>query len=79
MTNIFRPMQMYTVLTQGIPTANLSSFQKSAYYAGFRIFYTLPSDLKSLMNEMAWLKLVLTPYLSTYSFYSVDEYLLSKK
>jgi IS1 family transposase len=30
------------------PTANLSCFQKSAYYAGIKIFNSLPSNLRSL-------------------------------
>jgi hypothetical protein len=30
------------------PTANLSCFQKSAYYAGIKIFNTLPSNLEVL-------------------------------
>jgi hypothetical protein len=38
-------MQMYTVLTQAL-TANLSYFQEITYYAGIKIFYNLPSDLK---------------------------------
>jgi hypothetical protein len=32
------------------PTANFSCFQKSAYHAGIKIFNSLPSYLKSLMN-----------------------------
>jgi hypothetical protein len=38
------------------PTANLSCFQKSTYYAGIKIFNNLPSDLESLMNEKYDLK-----------------------
>jgi hypothetical protein len=33
------------------PTANLSCFQKSAYYDGIKIFNSLPSDLRSLVNR----------------------------
>ena len=61
------------------PTANLSCFQKSAYYAGINIFNNLPSDLKGLMNEKARFKIALKRYLNTHSFYSVDEYLVSRK
>jgi hypothetical protein len=35
------------------PVANISCFQKSAYYARINIFNNLPSGLKSLMNEKA--------------------------
>jgi hypothetical protein len=38
------------------PIANLSCFQKSAYYAGIKIFNNLPSDLKSLMMQKHDLK-----------------------
>jgi hypothetical protein len=51
----------------------------SIYYGGIKIFNNLPSDLKSLMNEKARLKTALKRHLNTHSFYSVDEYLLSKK
>jgi hypothetical protein len=33
------------------PAANLLCFQKSAYYAGNKIFNNLSSDLKSLLRE----------------------------
>jgi hypothetical protein len=35
------------------PTASLSCFQNSAYCAGVKIFNSLPSDLRSLMNKKA--------------------------
>jgi hypothetical protein len=60
------------------PTANLSCFQKNAYYAGIKIFNNLPSDLKSLMNDKAQFKIALKRYLNTHSLYSDDEFLLSK-
>jgi hypothetical protein len=58
--------------------ANLSCFQKSAYYAGINIFNNLPSGLKSLMNAKAQFKVAPKLYFHTHSFYSVDEFLLSK-
>jgi IS1 family transposase len=61
------------------PVANLSCFQKSTYYSGIKIFNNLPSSLKSLMNEKVEFKVALKQYLNTYSFYSVDEFLLSKR
>jgi hypothetical protein len=61
------------------PIVNLSCFQKGAYYAGIMIFNGLPFDLKGLMNEKAQFKIALKQYLSTHSFYSVDEYLLCRK
>jgi hypothetical protein len=61
------------------PAANLSCFQKSTYYARIKFFNNLPSDLKSFMKEKARFKTALKRYLNTCSFYSLDEYLLSKK
>jgi hypothetical protein len=58
------------------PIANLSCFQKSAYYVGIKIFYSLPSSLTSLVNKMAQFEVALKRYLITYSFYSVDEFLM---
>jgi hypothetical protein len=60
--NIFRPLQTYTVLTTRHkhylhkPNANLSCSQKSAHYAGSKIFNNLPSDFKSLMMRKHNLK-----------------------
>jgi hypothetical protein len=33
------------------PIANLSRFQKSAFYTGIKIFNSLPSSLTSLVNK----------------------------
>jgi hypothetical protein len=60
------------------PAANLTCFQKNTYYSGIKIFNKLPSNLKSLMNEKAEFTVALERYLSTHSFYSVDEFLSSK-
>jgi hypothetical protein len=49
----------------------------SLYYARIKIFNSLPSDLKILMNEKAQFKIALKRYSNTHSFYSVV-YLLSK-
>jgi hypothetical protein len=61
------------------PTANLSCFQKGAYYDRIQIFNNLLSDLKSLKSERARFKMALKQYLNLDSVYSVDEYLLFKK
>jgi hypothetical protein len=54
------------------PTANLSCFQKSAYYAGIKIFNSLTSNFRSLTNKKAKFKVTSKGYLNTYSFYSVE-------
>jgi hypothetical protein len=61
------------------PFTNFSCFQKSIYYAGITIFNNIPSDLKCLLNEEVRFKVALKQYLNTHSFYSFDEYLLSRK
>jgi hypothetical protein len=60
------------------PIVNLSYFQKSAYNAGIKIFNSLLSNLRSLMNKMAQFKVALKRYLNTHSFYSVEECLMFK-
>jgi hypothetical protein len=34
------------------PSANLTSYQKGAYYAGIKKFNTLPNSIKSLNNDI---------------------------
>jgi len=41
------------------PNANLSSFQKSAFYADIKTFNSLPRSLTSLRNEKAQFKVTL--------------------
>jgi hypothetical protein len=55
------------------PIANLSCFQESAYYAGIKIFNSLPS---SLVNKNVKFKVGLKRYLITHCFYSVDVFLI---
>jgi hypothetical protein len=58
------------------PIANLSCFQKSAYYAGIKIFNSIPPSLTSLVNKKAQFEVALKRYLITHSFYPVDEFLM---
>jgi hypothetical protein len=46
----------------------LSYFQQSAYFAGIKIFNSLPSSLTSLINKKARIKIVLKRYLITHCF-----------
>jgi hypothetical protein len=54
-------------------TANLSCFQKNAFYFGIRIFNNLPRSITNLKNEKAKFKVALKKYLNAHCFYSVDE------
>jgi len=58
------------------PNAKLPCFQKSAFYAGNKIFNHLPCSLTILKNKKAKFKAVLRKHLNTHSFYSVDELLM---
>jgi hypothetical protein len=56
------------------PTANLSCFQKGAYYAGIKTFDNLPSSLKILMNEKAQFKAALKSYIHNHSTLLMNSY-----
>jgi IS1 family transposase len=53
------------------PVANLSCFQKSAFYSCIRMFNSLPRSLANLKNEKAQFKVALRRYLNVHSFYSI--------
>jgi len=52
--------------------ANLSCCQKSTFYAGIKIFNSLPSSLTIFKNDTAKFKVALRKYLNIYFCYSVD-------
>jgi IS1 family transposase len=54
-------------------TANLSCFQKNAFYSGIRIFNSLPRSITNLKDEKTKFKVTLKKYRNAHSFYSVDE------
>jgi hypothetical protein len=60
------------------PIANLSCLKKNAYYAAIKIFNSLPSNLRSLMNKKAQFKVALKRYLNTHFLYSVEEFITFK-
>jgi hypothetical protein len=60
------------------PSANLSCFQKSTFYAVIKIFNSLPPSLTILKNNNAKFKEVLRKYLNKHFFYSVDEFFMCK-
>ena len=57
------------------PNAKLCCFQKNAFYAGIKIFNSLPCSLKILMTEKTKFKAILERYLNTH-FNSVDKFFL---
>jgi hypothetical protein len=60
------------------PNASLSCFQKRIFYAGIKIFNSLPGSPKTLMNQKVEFKVALRKHLSTHCFYSVGEFFCVK-
>ena len=61
------------------PNANLSCFQKGAYYSGIKIYNHLPCHLKELSCNKETFKKELRIYLNTHTFYSVDDFFSANK
>lgn len=57
-------------------TANLSYSQKSASYAGIKIFSRLPPSFSSVINRKGYCTVALKRYLYTHSFYLLDNFLI---
>ena len=56
------------------PIANLTKFQKGLYYAGIKIFNSLPHDMKDLANEIILFGNAWKRFLLINSFYNSDEH-----
>ena len=54
--------------------ANLVTYQKEVHYSDVKIFSKLPSDIKSASGSTKRFKNLLILFLSTPSFYSLEEY-----
>ena len=57
-----------------LPSANLTQFQTGICYLGIKVFNKLPQYLKEEFDNRKKFKPVLKNYLSTKSFYSLQEY-----
>jgi hypothetical protein len=53
------------------PSANLTSYQEGAYYAGIKLFNSLPDSIKRLNHTVKLFKPALKDYLLSHS-YSVE-------
>jgi hypothetical protein len=60
------------------PNAILSCYQKSTFYAGIKIFNSLPPSLRILKNDMAKFQAAFRKFLHIHSFYSVDKFFMCK-
>jgi hypothetical protein len=57
------------------PQANLSIYQRGAFYLGIKIFNNLPLEIKNVAGNQKKFKIALTKFLYTYSFHTIEEYL----
>jgi hypothetical protein len=69
------PTSRISLLKQGISTVFInqmrtSCFQKNTFYAGIKIFNSLPPSVTILKNDKAKFKAALRKYLNTHSFYT---------
>jgi hypothetical protein len=58
-----------------LPQANLTIYQKEAYYLGITIFNNLPLEIKNVAGNQKKFKIALKKFLYAYSFYTMEEYL----
>jgi hypothetical protein len=56
------------------PQANLSVYQKGAYYSGVKIFNKLPSNIKNVNVNITKFKTTSKRFLYANSFYTLEEY-----
>jgi hypothetical protein len=56
------------------PQANLSVYQKGAYYSVVKIFNNLPSNIKNVNGNITKFKTTLKMFLYANSFYTLEEY-----
>jgi hypothetical protein len=58
-----------------LPQANLTIYQKGAYYSAIKIFNNLPLEIKIVAHSQKKVKHALKKFLYTYTFYTMEEYL----
>ena len=56
-----------------LPQANLTIYQKGAYYSGIKIFNNLPMEVKIVAGNQKKFKIALKKILYTYSFYTMED------
>ena len=57
-----------------LPQANLAIYQKGVYYTGVKVFNNLPQDIKNISDNPKRFKRVLKHFLTTQSYYTMEEY-----
>ena len=58
-----------------LPQANLTIYQKGAYYLEIKIFNNLPLEIKNVTGNKKKIKIALKKNVCTYSFYTMEAYL----
>jgi hypothetical protein len=58
-----------------VPQANITIYQKGAYYLEINIFNNLPLEIKNVAGNPKKFKMALKKFLYTYSYYTIEEYL----
>ena len=58
-----------------LPQANLTIYQKEAYYLGIKIFDNLPLEIKNVAGNQKKFTIALKKCLYNYSFYTMEVYL----
>jgi hypothetical protein len=59
-----------------LPQANLTTYQKGAYYLGIKIFHNSPLEIKNVAGNLKKFKIALKKFLYTYSFYTLEDTLV---
>jgi len=77
--NFIKNLVHYSIYTRHnkdlyLPQGNLVIYQTGFQYSGVNIFNNLPSDIKSASGNTKILKNPLKHFLSSHSFYTLDEY-----
>ena len=62
-----------------LPQANVTIYQKGAYYSGIRIFNNLPLEIKNVAGNEKKFKIALKKFLHTYSFYTIESTLVNRE
>jgi len=58
-----------------LPQANLTIYQKGAYYSRIKIFNNLPLEIKNIAGNQKKILNCSEKCLHTYSFYTIEDYL----
>jgi len=57
-----------------LPRVNIAINQKGVHYSGVKIFNNIPSDNKTASGNTTRFKNLLKHFLSTHTFYSLEEF-----